>query len=154
MDQTDRRLLSLVERDGRASFADIAEAASMSKTACWNRLQGLEKAGLVRGYGARLDRERLGLSILAFVSVTIDLGRHDEFEQAVAGVPAVLDCYTTAGEFDYMLRVVAADVAALDGLLRSELGRLPGVRSFSTRICLKKVLEQRPLMAALTGTMS
>lgn len=149
MDRTDRRLLSLVERDGRASFAEIAEAAGMSKTACWNRLQGLEKAGLVRGYGARLDREKLGFTITAFVSVTIDLGRHDEFEQAVVGVPAVLDCHTTAGEFDYLLRVVARDVTALDDLLRTQLGRLPGVRSFSTRICLKTIVEQRPLMDAL-----
>lgn len=149
MDRTDRRLLTLVEQDGRASFAEIAEIAGMSKTACWNRLQALEKAGLVTGYGARLDRERLGFSITAFVSVTIDLGRHDDFEQAVVSVPAVLDCHTTAGEFDYLLRVVARDVSALDDLLRTHLGRLPGVRSFSTRICLKTIVEQRPLMAAL-----
>lgn len=149
MDRTDQRLLALVERDGRASFADIAEAVGMSKTACWNRLQALERAGMVRDYRAQLDREKLGLSILAFVSVTIDLGRHDDFERAVIGVPSVLDCHTTAGECDYMLRVVVRDVAALDELLRTDLGRLPGVRSFSTRICLKTIVEQRPLMDAL-----
>jgi len=149
MDRTDHRLLALLERQGRASFAEIADNVGLSKTACWNRLQTMEKAGLVTGYRASLDREKLGLSILAFVSVTIDLGRHDEFERAVSGVPAVLDCYTTAGEFDYMLRVVARDVSALDELLRAQLGPLPGVRSFSTRICLKTVLEQRPILQQL-----
>ncbi|MFM2043112.1 MAG: hypothetical protein RLY86_1688 [Pseudomonadota bacterium] len=149
MDAADRRLLSFLETRARASFAQVAEAVGLSKTPCWNRVQAMEQAGIITGYRTDLDRGALGLQILAFVDVAIDLGQHQAFEAALAGVPSVLECHTTAGSFDYVLRVVARDVAALDDLLRVELSRLPGVKTFSTRICLKTIFQSRPVTACL-----
>ncbi|MBB6255435.1 Lrp/AsnC family leucine-responsive transcriptional regulator [Nitrospirillum iridis] len=147
MDAIDRRLLTVLETDGRASFAQIAEAAGLSKTPCWNRVQALEEKGVIMGYRAEIDRASVGLPLLAFIDVAIDLGRHEAFEAAVAEVGAVLECHTTAGPFDYVLRVAVRDVGALDDLLRAQLSRLPGVKNFATRICLKTVFQARPLMA-------
>ncbi|WP_044560706.1 Lrp/AsnC family transcriptional regulator [Azospirillum sp. B4] len=147
MDAIDRRLLSVLETDGRASFAQVAEAVGLSKTPCWNRVQALEESGVITGYRADIDRARVGLPLLAFVDVAIDLGRHQAFEAAIANVPSVLECHTTAGPFDYVLRVAVRDVGALDELLRAELSHLPGVKTFATRICLKTVFQARPLMA-------
>jgi Lrp/AsnC family leucine-responsive transcriptional regulator len=149
MDAIDQRLLTMLETSGRASFAQIAETVGLSKTPCWNRVQALEDSGVITGYRAELDRARVGLPLQAFIDVAIDLGRHQAFEEAIAQVPAVLECHTTAGPFDYVLRVALRDVEALDQLLRTELSHLPGVKTFSTRICLKTVFQARPLMAAL-----
>jgi len=151
LDRIDRKLLTFLETQGRASFADAADAVGLSKTPCWNRVQALEAAGYITGYRAMIDREKVGLPILAFVDVAIDLGRHGDFEAAVRNVPAVLECHTTAGGFDYVLRVAAHSVSSLDDLLRHELSRLPGVRTFSTRICLKTVVDGRPLMECAPG---
>lgn len=141
MDTFDHAILRLLERDGRASYVGLAEQVGLSKTPCWARVQALEKAGVIRGYRAVLDPEALGLGLTAFVQVSIEFGSHTAFEAAALAHPAITECYTTAGDGDYLLRVVTRDVGTLDSLLREDLCRLPGVQRFSTQICLKTIKD-------------
>lgn len=139
LDPADMRLLRALEHDARLSFASLGEAAGMSKTPTWKRVQAMEKAGVIAGYRAVIDPAGIGLSTSAFVHVSIEFDRHEAFEQAVQDEPAVLACHATVGDFDYLLQVATAGVPELDDLLRNRLRRLPGVRHFTTTLAMRDV---------------
>jgi len=139
MDALDLAILSSLERDGRQSFAALAENVGLSKTPCWMRVQALEQSSAIRGYGADIDPRALGLGVHAFVQVMIDFARRAEFEAAVLDNASILECYTTAGEADYVLKIICRDVDDLDDLLRFNLSLLPGLQRSTTIICLKAV---------------
>jgi Lrp/AsnC family transcriptional regulator, leucine-responsive regulatory protein len=148
MDKTDRMILEVLEDDGRQTFAAIAERVSLSKTPCWARVQALERSGAIKGYRAVVDPYALGLTLTAFVEVTIEFGMRAAFERAVSQHPAIIECYTTAGEADYLLQIMTSDVERLDRLLREELSRIPGVERTATTICLKRIKDNGPVTQA------
>ena len=139
MDQLDWKIICLLEDDGRLSFAELSEKVGLSKSPCWNRVQRLRNDGFINGFRAQLDPAALGLSVQCYISVTIGFDAHGDFEAAVCDHPAIMECHTTAGASDYLLRVYAASVEHLDDLLRYEISKLPGVQSSSTTICLKTI---------------
>ncbi len=145
MDKIDREIIRLLEDDARISFAEIGERVGLSKTPCWQRVRELERRGLIRGYRAELDAEGLGLRVHAFVHVTINAARHAEFEAAAASHPAVLQCFTTAGQADYLMHVLVGEIAQLDQLLRMEIRRMPGVQRLETTVCMKTIKPRAPL---------
>ncbi|NOW47380.1 Lrp/AsnC family leucine-responsive transcriptional regulator [Novosphingobium sp. SG751A] len=149
MDKFDRAILRALERDARQSFADLAEEVGMSKTPCWNRVQGLEASGAILGYRAMVEPEAVGLTLDAFVQVSVSFADHAAFEAAACEHPSVIACYTTAGDADYLLHVMARDVAHLDGLLRGQLRRMPGVERFKTTIGMKRIKRAGAVMAAV-----
>lgn len=142
MDKIDWKIVSALEADGRRSFADLAETVGLSKTPCWSRVRQLEQAGVIQGYAARLDPASLGLAVQSFVDVRISLDAHAEFEAAVMTHPAVVECHTTAGDSDYILKVFARSVDHLDELLRHDLSKLPGVHRLATVVCLKTIKRE------------
>ena len=148
LDSHDFSILAALEEDARQPFAALAERVALSKTPCWNRVRELERRQVIRGYHASIDPRALGLNLTSFVQVRVEFGRHGDFERAVREHPAIIECFTTAGEEDYLLKVVSADVEHLDSLLRDELCRLPGVARFSTAICLKRIKDTGPLTRA------
>ncbi|WDF74559.1 Lrp/AsnC family transcriptional regulator [Novosphingobium sp. KACC 22771] len=148
MDKFDRAILRALERDARQSFADLAQEVGMSKTPCWNRVQGLEASGAILGYRAMVEPDAVGLTLDAFVQVSVSFADHASFEAAACAHPGVIACYTTAGDADYLLHVMARDVAHLDGLLRGELRRMPGVERFNTTIGMKRIKRAGAVMAA------
>lgn len=139
-------LLSALERDGRVSYAQLAEALDLSKTAAWGRVRDLEARRVITGYRAEVEPTALGLDIHAFVQVTINSHLHSEFEEAVLRHPSVLECYTTAGQADYLLHVLVADVATLDTLLRTEITQMRGVERISTTVGLKTIKRRGLIM--------
>lgn len=145
MDRFDLAILAHLERDGRLGYAELGERIGLSKTPCWKRVQSLEQSGVIRGYRADIDPRALGFELNAFVQVVTEFDKHTEFEAAVLRHPAILACYTTAGEGDYLLHVMAVGVAGLDALLRQDLSRLPGVQRFSTTVCLTTIKEHGPV---------
>ncbi|MEM1052405.1 MAG: Lrp/AsnC family transcriptional regulator [Pseudomonadota bacterium] len=147
MDQLDWKIVSLLESDGRISFAELAERIGLSKSPCWNRVQRLRNDGVVTGYVAQLDPPSLGLGVLCHISITIGHNAHSDFEAAVCDHAAIMECYTTAGSSDYLLRVYASSVEHLDDLLRNDISKLPGVQSSSTTICLKTIKRSGSLAA-------
>jgi Lrp/AsnC family transcriptional regulator, leucine-responsive regulatory protein len=139
-------LLSALERDGRVSYAQLAEALDLSKTAAWGRVRDLEARRVITGYRAEVEPTALGLDIHAFVQVTINSQLHSEFEEEVLRHPSVLECYTTAGQADYLLHVLVADVARLDTLLRTEITQMRGVERISTTVGLKTIKRRGLIM--------
>ncbi len=149
MDRFDCAILAELEQDSRQGFGTIADKVGLSKTPCWNRVQSLEQRRVITGYRATIDPHAIGLRLSAFVEVSVDFAHHAAFEAAVLDHAAILDCYTVAGDGDYLLHVITRDVETLDGLLRSELSRLPGVQRFASTICMKTIKRAAPLMATV-----
>jgi Lrp/AsnC family leucine-responsive transcriptional regulator len=145
VDKIDWEIVRSLEQDARISFAELGQRVGLSKTPCWQRVRDLEHEGLIRGYRAELDAERLGLRVHAFVYVSIDSTRYLEFEAAVACHSAVLQCYTTAGQADYLMHVLVSEIAELDTLLRTQVSRMPGVQRVETTVCLKTIKSNAPL---------
>ncbi|MBO9602848.1 MAG: Lrp/AsnC family transcriptional regulator [Novosphingobium sp.] len=139
MDRLDWKILAELEKDGRLSFAELGERVALSKSPCWNRVRELERSGTIRGYTATIDPTSVGLAVQCLISVRISFDRHAEFEQAVLDHPAIIECHTTAGDSDYLLRIHARSVEHLDELLRAGLAKLPGVHRLSTTVCLKSI---------------
>lgn len=142
MDKLDWKILARLEEDGRQSFAELGEAVGLSKSPCWSRVRSLEERGVIQGYMARLNPASLGLEVQSFVEVRINLDAHAEFETAVQEHPAIVECHTTAGDSDYLLKVFARSVDHLDELLRYDLSKLPGVHRLATVVCLKMIKQQ------------
>jgi Lrp/AsnC family leucine-responsive transcriptional regulator len=149
VDKTDREIVRLLEEDARLSFAELGQKVGLSKTPCWQRVRELERRGLIRGYRTELDAERLGLRVHAFVHVTIQSTRYAEFEAAAANHPSVLQCFTTAGQADYLMHVLVGEIAQLDELLRMEISRMPGVQKIETTVCMKTIKPRAPLTGCL-----
>ncbi len=149
LDRFDRAILAALEQDGRMGFSTLAERVGLSKTPCWNRVQALEQAGVIKGYRAVLDQRALSVGLNAFVMVRTAFDKHQAFEAAARAHPSVLACYTTAGDSDYILHVAANGVEGLDALLRNEISQLPGVVRSSSTICLTTIKEHGPLTGAM-----
>jgi Lrp/AsnC family leucine-responsive transcriptional regulator len=139
MDKIDWKILTELEGDGRLSFAELGEKVALSKSPCWSRVRDLERAGVIRGYTATIDPASVGLTVNCLISVRISFDMHDAFERAVLDHPAIMECYTTAGDSDYILRIHARSVEHLDTLLRHDLAKLPGVHRLTTTLCLKAI---------------
>lgn len=142
LDETDLALLTLIQQDGRISNARIAEQLSLSEAPCWRRRKRLEEEGIIDNYQANLNRERLGFGVLALVQISFADPTDEapvQFEEKIQEIPEILSCYNVTGETDYLLQVVARDLAAYELFLRTVLRKLPGVRSIQTSISLREV---------------
>lgn len=144
LDGTDRRILEVLQRDGRITNAALAERVSLSESACLRRVHALEHSGLISGYGARIDPQMVGLPVSVFVSITLD--RQDQtdlkvFEDAVRRIPEVMECYLMTGDFDYLVRVAVADTADFERVHSQALTRLPGVARVHSSFALRTVTQ-------------
>ena len=148
LDPTDRRILEVLQRQGRISNADLAERINLSASACHRRVQRLEDEGYISGYVALLDPRRLGRQTTVFVEITLS-GQADEvldaFERAVARVPEVLECHLMAGSADYLLKVVARDTEDFARIHRKSLATLPGVAQMQSSFALRTVRQTTAL---------
>lgn len=141
MDKFERRILSLLQQDGHLSSQKLAERVGLSPSPCWRRVRRLEEQGIIKRYVALLDPDALGISVIAYVHVSLS-DHHSEtvdgFDAFVAGRPEILECYSVSGQYDYLLRVVAVSVAALEEFLMQSLLRQPSVQSANTSFVLKQ----------------
>src|SRR6056297_2600303 len=148
LDQTDRRLLQVLQRRGRISNADLADAVNLSASACHRRVQRLETEGYIRDYVALLDPRKLGVSATIFVEITLAT-QADEvleaFEKAVTRIPDVLECHLTAGAADYILKVVAESTEDFARIHRQYLTRLPSVAKMQSSFALRTVFSTTAL---------
>ncbi|KAJ54867.1 AsnC family transcriptional regulator [Actibacterium mucosum KCTC 23349] len=148
MDNTDLRILTVLQRSGRISNAELADKVSLSASACHRRVQRLEGEGFVKDYVALLDARKMGRPTTVFVEITLS-GQADEvleaFEKAVARVPDVLECHLIAGQYDYLLKVVARDSEDFAQIHRRHLARLPGVAQMHSSFALRTVFKTTAL---------
>ena len=142
LDSVSLRILQELQRDARQTVQQIAERVGLSSTPCWKRIKDMEAAGVIRGYSALVDRDRVGLALM--VVVEINLGQHSEdlvrqFERAVAATPPIVRCLSTTGQADYILTVLVPGIAEYEQFLHGTLFKLPGVTHVRSSIVLKEV---------------
>jgi DNA-binding Lrp family transcriptional regulator len=141
LDRLDISILEAMQKDGRLSNRDLAKEVSLSPSPSWRRLRALEDAGVISHYAAVLDRDQVGLSIMGFAHVTLHDHSTDKvrrFDRAILGATQVLECHATSGEHDYMLKVVAPDMASYQEFLSGYLLKIGVVRTVNTSFVLKQ----------------
>ena len=148
LDRHDIALLTELQRDSRQTVQQLAAATGLSSTPCWKRVKELEASGIIRGYTALVDREKVGLSLAVLAEV--NLTRHNEddvrlFEQAVAACPQIVSCYATTGQADYVLRVLVPDIKSYEAFLHETAFKLPGVTHVRSSVVLKEVKAETRL---------
>jgi Lrp/AsnC family transcriptional regulator, leucine-responsive regulatory protein len=142
IDKIDRRILRVLQADGRISNLKLAEAVHLSPTAVLERVRRLQRDGYILGYEARLDPARLGAGLLVFIEVLLDRTVHDvmdSFKAAVQARPEILEAHLVAGGFDYLLKTRVADMAAYRQFIGSVIWTLPGVRETRTYAVMEEV---------------
>ena len=151
LDRYDRILLRTLQENGRASNVELSEQASLSPPQCYRRVQRLEQDGIIRGYAAQVAPAAIGLGVVAFVNLNIDREQFKHvraLEQAIRQFPEILECYTISGDFDYLLKVVAADLKSLSNFLTDRLMQVPGVSGVRSMVCLEEIKPPSPLPLA------
>lgn len=148
LDQTDRRILEVLQKKGRISNSDLSDKVNLSQSACHRRVQRLEADGYIRDYVALLDARKMSVPSTVFVEITLS-GQADElldgFEKAVARIPDVLECHLMAGTADYLLKVVAENTDDFARIHRQYLARLPGVAQMQSSFALRTVFKTTAL---------
>lgn len=148
LDATDRRILTVLQREGRITNADLSERVNLSPSACHRRVQQLEEAGFIDKYVALLNTRRMGKPTTVFVEITLQSQAEDlldAFEREVARVPDILECHLMAGTADYLLKIVAEDTEDFARIHRQHLSRLPGVRQMQSSFALRTVVQTTAL---------
>lgn len=144
LDATDRRILRVLQKQGRISNAELSDKVNLSPSACHRRVQRLEAERFISAYVALLDPRKMGHPTTVFVEITLS-GQADEvldaFEREVARIPDVLECHLMAGAADYLLKVVAQDTEDFARIHRQYLARLPGVAQMQSSFALREVCK-------------
>lgn len=148
LDRQDVILLTELQRDARQTVQQLADAAGLSSTPCWKRVKEMEASGVIRGYTALVDREQVGLTLC--VIAEINLQRHSDldvrrFEQAVADCPPIVSCYSTTGQADYVIKVLAPDIKSYERFLHETVFSLPGVAHVRSSVVLKEIKAETRL---------
>lgn len=144
LDDIDLAILAALQRDGRLPNVALAREVGLSATPCAERVRALETAGVIRGYRADLDPERLDLGLLVFIEIAIDRTSEDAFavfRTAMLAIPQVQECHMVAGGFDYLVKVAVRDMAAYRTFLGEVLSQVPGIRSTHTYAVMERVKE-------------
>jgi len=147
-DKFDRDILTHLQRDGRITNVQLANAVNLSESACLRRVRALEEEGLIERYVALLNQKQAGLSGNVFVHIGLHREEQSElaaFEMAVQNIPEVMECYLMTGEFDYLLRVVISDMADFERLHNESLTRLPGVARVNSSVAIRTVRKTTEL---------
>ena len=142
MDETDRRILRELQRDGRLTHQELSERVGLSPSPCARRIRKLEADGFITGYSAQIDESRVGFGVSVFVSVRLDQQTDDKlvsFEREVARCAEIVDCWLMTGSFDYLLRVAVRDLDEFEHFLTGRLTRVPGVASIESSIPIRRV---------------
>jgi Lrp/AsnC family leucine-responsive transcriptional regulator len=145
IDGYDRNILRHLQRDGRISNQDLADVIGLSPSPCLRRVRALEDSGIITGYRATLDAQKLGYSLMALIHVAMDKHtpeRFEHFDKAIREIPEVLECLLITGQTaDYEVKVVAKDMESYQELLLNRVNRIPGVTGVHSSFVLKKVVD-------------
>ena len=148
LDAIDIKILAELQPDARLSITELANRVALTPTPCARRVRLLERAGYIGGYVTLLDQAAIGLPVNAFVEVRLTRERQEEvrsFESSVRSYPEVMECWAMSGGYDYLLRVVTADLQAYNRFMRDKLLSLPSVSQVETGFGLEQVLGRTAL---------
>lgn len=148
LDATDRRILNVLQKEGRITNAQLSERVNLSPSACHRRTQRLEDEGYIAAFVALLEPRKLGRNTTVFVEITLE-GQAEElldsFEREVARIPDILECHLMAGSADYLLKMMVEDTEDFARIHRQFLSRLPGVRQMQSSFALRTVVKTTAL---------
>jgi len=152
LDRYSRRILAELQRDARLTVQQLSERVGLSATPCWKRVKQMEAAGVITGYTALVDRDKVGLGLR--VVVEANLSQHGEvevrrFEQAVAASPQIVQCMSTTGQADYIMTVLVPDIRRYEQFLHDTLFKLPGITHVRSSIVLRELKAEVRLPIAL-----
>lgn len=151
LDSYDRRILEILQSDGRLSNQELAERIGLSPSPCLRRVRALEEAGVISGYRAQVDARKLGLTLMALLHISMDKHtpeRFANFEQKIAALPEVIECLLVTGqEADSQLKVIVRDMDAYQDLLLNRITRIEGVTGVHTSFVLRRALDKAPMPA-------
>ena len=141
MDNTDRKILAILQEDASLPVAEVAARVSLSQTPCWRRIQKLEEAGVIQGRVAILDPNIIGLGLTVFVE--IETGDHsrewlERFAEAIQSMPEVMEVYRMAGDVDYLIRLAVANMTAYDDFYRRLIALVP-MKNVTSRFAMERV---------------
>ncbi|NLH82195.1 MAG: Lrp/AsnC family transcriptional regulator [Phyllobacteriaceae bacterium] len=142
LDAIDVRILRELQADARISNVELARRVNLSPSPCLARVRALERAGIIDRYVALLDPAKVGLRVSVFISVTLERQVErdlESFERAISAFDEVMECYLMTGDFDYLLRILVADVAELQRFIVERLATLPNVANIKSSFALKQV---------------
>ncbi len=149
LDRYDRRILEVLQVEGRISNQELAERIGLSPSPCLRRVRALEEAGLVVGYRALLDAKKLSLSLMALIHISMDRHtpeRFANFEARISELPEVLECLLITGQAaDYQLKVIVRDMEAYQGLLLNKITRIEGVTGVHSSFVMRRVVDKTAL---------
>jgi Lrp/AsnC family leucine-responsive transcriptional regulator len=147
-DRTDRAILERLQTDGRIANVDLADVVALSPSACLRRLRTLEQDGIIAGYRAELDRDKLGLQLTIFVELKVE-GHSKEtssrVEQALTAIPAVVACYVISGDADFLVEVAAPTLAAYERILLDQILVIPPIVDARSTFAIRTVKTRGPL---------
>ena len=148
LDRTDRRILEQLQADGRLSNQELAERVLLSPSPCLRRVRALERSGVIQRYAAMLDPLRVGLELLAYVSVKLEKrGKMpvDQFTRAVQSWPEVITCFSMTGDMDYLMRVQVENLEHYSRFVMDKLLKQAGVIDIRTNFVLERIKETTAL---------
>lgn len=141
MDRTDWRLIEALQRDGRASYADLARVVAMSPSAVAERVRRLEESGVISGYRATVDPERVGLAVMAFVRLRYPTGNYRPFHALLDSTPEIVEAHHVTGEDCFVLKVLARSMRHLEEVT----GRIAGLGAVTTSVVYSSPLTGRAI---------
>ncbi len=142
LDRYCRLILAELQRDARLTVQQLSERVGLSATPCWKRIKQMEAAGVIRGYTALVDRDKVGLGLRVVVEANLSQHGEDEvrrFERAVAESPQIVQCVSTTGQADYIMTVLVPDIRRYEAFLHDTLFKLPGITHVRSSIVLKEI---------------
>lgn len=148
LDRIDRRILEVLQEDGRISNVALARQVNLTPTPCLERVRRLERDGYIRGYSARLDPELVGAGLLVFAEITLTHTARDvfrEFRREALKLPQILDCHLVSGNFDYLIKARVRDMQEYREFLGEKLLSLPGVQGSRSYVVMEEVKESLSL---------
>ena len=154
LDRTDLILLRALQRNGRATNVELAQQANLSESSCLRRVRQLEENGAIERYAAVVSQQALGVPLNIFITITLESQSETAlkvFEQEIASMPEVMECYLMTGSADYLVRIVARDVDDLERIHSTRLTRLAGVSRVTSSIAMRQVVRRAELPSAGLG---
>lgn len=149
IDRLDRKILRILQDRGRISNVQLAKEVGLSPTPCLERVRKLEKNGVIKGYHARIDPDKLGTPLLVFVEITLSKTSSDvfaDFSDAARRTDEILECHLVSGDFDFLLKARVADMAAYRKLLGETLLNMPGVNESRTYVVMEAVKQDNKVV--------
>ncbi|GAB4292532.1 MAG: Lrp/AsnC family transcriptional regulator [Methylophaga sp.] len=149
LDRYDQMILDILQKNGRITNQELAEAIKLSPSPCLRRVRQMEENGLIDGYVALLNAKKLGLTLMAFIGISMDRHtpeRFEKLESTLAGYPEVLECHLITGQdADYLLKVIVRDMDAYQQFLLNKLTRIEGVTGVHTSFVMKSPINSTAL---------